>query len=104
MVEVNLNIYIELLDNQVLAFGSLWDDLEQPVQHQGRHPPNLTYLTNSSVQEWLNVDVAYIQKPVQSMSNLIRAVTGAREGITRYWVRFSQRPVIYCLVSFIVIS
>ncbi|KAI4887778.1 hypothetical protein NFI96_006548 [Prochilodus magdalenae] len=47
---------------------------------QGRHPPNLTQLTN----ECLNTDVAYTQKPVQAMANPIPAVTGAGGGVAHY--------------------
>ena len=32
---------------------------------QGRHPPNPDPLRNTLMQEWLNTDVGYIQKPVQ---------------------------------------
>ena len=38
---------------------------------QGRHPPNLAQLCNSSMQEWLNIDVVYIQKSTHSCHSCI---------------------------------
>ena len=51
--------------------------LKQAVNCEGRHPPNLDQLTNS-----LNIAVAYIQEPVQSIPNPIPAVIGAGGGAT----------------------
>ena len=62
---------------------NLWDYLEQPVKRQGRPPPDLDQLHNSLKQEWLKMDMAYIQKHVQSMPTCITAVH-ACGGMTCY--------------------
>ena len=54
---------------------SLWELLGTTSKSsQRRNPSNLAQLHNSLMEEWLNIDVAHIQKLRQSISNQMGAV------------------------------